>query len=242
MFKSTSFNPNAGVSVAKIMSPGTHYCRIIDITLDIPPYKTDAYSVNLLLEGTDRGDEFQGIAIDKNNPGLGNYRGQIANVRSGRYPFSDYNYQGKDIMRDDQIFRWVNNLAKQMGVLDKMNADNVAASTIEEYVDAVKKYLTNPELWGYFTIGGQEYFQDGYEKPNYRMFFPKQEGKLLPFSALENDERQPLNLLPYDREKHIIPAKDQPAAKAESVEGFGGQDILSTDAPAPSGLSDLQLP
>jgi hypothetical protein len=245
MFKSSSFNPNAGSSVPKILTPGTHYCRIMEIKLDTPPYDAEAYSINLLLEGTDRGDEFQGVAIDKNRPELGTYRGQIANVRSGRYPFSTYEFQGKTIQRDDQIFRWVNNLAKQMGVLDRMNADGLQADTIEEYVSAVAKYLTDPELWGYFTIGGQEYFQEGYDKPNYRMFFPKQEGKNFPFSALENDDRQPLNLLPFDRDKHIIADKSRSdAAPAESVSGFGGQaDPLGGLGSAPTaGLGDLQLP
>jgi len=245
MFKASNFNPNAGSNVPKILTPGTHFCRIIEMKLDTPPYDASAYSINLLLEGTDRGDDFQGVAIDKNRPDLGTYRGQIANVRSGRYPFSTYTYQGKEIQRDEQIFRWVNNLAKQMGVLDKMNSDGVEAETIEDYVAAVAKYLTDPELWGYFTIGGQEYFTDGYDKPNYRMFFPKQEGKLFPYSALENDDRQPLNLLPFDREKHIIADKNRPQESAvESVSGFGGQaDPLGGLGTAPSaGLGDLQLP
>lgn len=244
MFKVTSFNPNAGSSVPKIMSPGTHYCRIVELKLDVPPYNKDAYSINVTLEGVDRGDDFQGIAIDKTNPTLGNYRGQIANVRSGRYPFSTYVYQGKEISRDEQIFRWVNNLAKQMGVLERMNADNVEASTIEEYVDAVKKYVTNPELWGYFTIAGQEYFTEGYDKPNYRLFFPKQEGKLFPFSALENEERQPLNLLAYDRDKHIIVKTDESASES-SIQGFGGQSDTTLgmpSTPTAPGLGDLQLP
>jgi hypothetical protein len=242
MFKSTSFNPNAGSAVPKILTPGTHFCRIMDLKLETPPYDKEAYSINVLLEGTDRGDDFQGIAIDKANPGLGNFRGQIANVRAGRYPFSTYTYNGKEIQRDEQIFRWMNNLAKQMGVLDKMNADNVEAATIEEYVAVVKSYLINPELWGYFTLGGQEYFQDGYEKPNYRMFFPKSEGKLFPFSALEDDDRKPLNLLPFSREKHIVLAKSEGTA-TESVSGFGGQDPLGLTAPSTdSGLSDLLLP
>ena len=245
MFKASNFNPNAGSNVPKILTPGTHFCRIIEMKLDTPPYDPEAYSINLLLEGTDRGDDFQGVAIDKNRPELGTYRGQIANVRSGRYPFSTYTFQGKEIQRDEQIFRWVNNLAKQMGVLDRMNADGLEAETIEEYVAAVAKYLTDPELWGYFTIGGQEYFTEGYDKPNYRMFFPKNEGKLFPYSALENDDRQPLNLLPFDRDKHIIADKSRAeAAPAESVSGFGGQaDPLNGLGSAPAaGLGDLQLP
>lgn len=220
MFKSNSFNPNAGNGSSKIMNPGTHFARVIDIQLDAPPYDKEAYSVVLTLEGQDMGDDFQGLPVNKLNPAMGNYRGQIANVRSGRYPFSTYNYQGKDIMRDDQIFRWINNLAKQMGVLDKMNADNVEASNIEEYVAAVKRYVVNPELWGFFTLGGAEYFTEGYDKPNYRLFFPKAENKLFPYSALIDNDGNPVGLLAYDKAKHIVvKAPDV----AEEVPGFGGQ-------------------
>lgn len=239
MFKSTSFNPNGGSSsVPKILSPGTHFCHILDMKLETPPYNTEAYSLNLLVEGEDQGDDFAGLPIDKMNPSLGNYRGQIANIRAGRYPFSTFVYQGREVKRDEQIFRWVNNLAKALGVLDQMNADNVEAETIEEYVAVVKKYVTNPEVWGYFTIGGQEYFTEGYDKPNYRMFLPKSEGKLMPIASANLDERtgEPVNLLKFDRAKHIIQKAEGPAA-AESLSGFGGQEPTST------GLgSDLMLP
>ena len=239
MFKSTSFNPNGGSSsVPKILSPGTHFCRILDMKLETPPYNTEAYSINLLVEGEDQGDDFVGLPIDKMNPSLGNHRGQIANIRAGRYPFSTFVYQGREVKRDEQIFRWVNNLAKALGVLDQMNADNVEAETIEEYVGVVKKYVTNPDTWGYFTIGGQEYFTEGYDKPNYRMFLPKSEGKLMPIASANLDERtgEPVNLLKFDRAKHIIQKAEGPAA-GESLSGFGGQEPTST------GLgSDLMLP
>lgn len=220
MFKSNSFNPNAGTGSQKMMNPGTHYARVVNIALDAPPYDTNAYSVVLTLEGQDQGDDFQGIAIDKLNPALGNYRGQVAFVKSGRWPFSNYSYNGKDITRDEQIFRWVNNLAKQLGVLDRMNADNVEASSIEEYVAAVKRYIVNPELWAFHTIGGQEYFNEGYDKPNYRLFYPKAEGKAFPFSALIDNEGKPAGLLAYDAVKHII-IKEQEAPAP--VDSFGGQ-------------------
>ncbi len=236
MFKASNFNPNAGSSVSKIMNPGTHYGRIVQIKLETPPYKTDAYNVAITIEGIDRGDEFEGLAVDKTNPSLGHYRGQVATVSAGRYPFSDYTYNGKQIMRDDQIFRWVNNLAKQMGVLNKMNEAGVEASTIEEYVQAASKYLINPELWGHFTIGGQEYFKEGYDTPNYRLFFPKNEGVKFAFSALEDADRKPLNFINYNADVHII--KKPVTEPAESIDSFG----LPGSAPTVNtGLSDLNL-
>jgi hypothetical protein len=194
MFKSTDYTPSSG-GTSKILSPGTSYCKILNITLDAPPFDKEAYNVTLTLEGIDEGDDFTGIAIDKANPSLGNHRGKIAFVKNGRYPFSNYSYQGKAIKRDDQIFRFINGIAKQMNILDQMNKDNVESSTIEEYVEAVRKYLINPELWGFFTLAGQEYFTEGYDKPNYRLFFPKMEKNKYPYSAILDDNGKPTNFL-----------------------------------------------
>lgn len=249
MFTSKSFNANAGSNVPKILTPGTHLCRIADLKLETPPYKTDSYFLVLTLEGVNRGKEFAGIAKDKNNPSLGNYEGQIANVRSGRYSFSDYTYNGKEIKRDNQIFKWVNTLAKQLGVLDAMNANNVSGDTIEEYVANVKKYITNPELWAHHTIAGQEYFTAGYDKPNYRMFYPKQEQSLFPVSALEDQNGNPVNLIPFDAAKHIVAAKEE--TPSESVDSFGGQtadvgfnpaDMFTTGNGIAAPTSDINLP
>jgi hypothetical protein len=45
MFKSSNFNPNAGGNAPKILTPGTHVCRVADIKLDAPAYKKEAYFV-----------------------------------------------------------------------------------------------------------------------------------------------------------------------------------------------------
>ena len=248
MFKSADFKPSTGAGIPKLLNPGTHYCRILDITLDEPPYKKGSYFVSVKLEGEDRGDEFQGIDIDKNNPSLGKYRGQIAYVKSGQYPISDYEYQGKVNPRDPQIFRWVNNLARQMGVLDAMNAKGVEADTIEDYVMEVRKYLINPELWGYFTIAGKEYFNEGYSNPNYRLFFPKNDKLDFPYSALENEDKSPANLIMFNSDIHIIKEKVEQAAREEAnttVDSFEPTTKVESsiaDEFAPSVGSELDLP
>jgi hypothetical protein len=81
------------------------------------------------------------------------------------------------------------------------------------------------------------------------MFYPKPEGKLLPFAAMEDENGQPLNLLNFDRAKHIVVKADE---TAETVTGFPGQN--GTPMPMPSipqmpimpqgntAVADLQLP
>jgi hypothetical protein len=239
MFKSSEFTPATGESfTSKIMNPGTHKATILDVALDVPPYDTAAYSIVLTLVGEDLGEGFEGIDVDKHNPAMGKHAGQIANVRSGRYPFSTFTYQGKEIGRDEQMFRWVNNLAKQMGVLDQMNGDNVEAENIEDYVAVVKGYLVNPELWGHFVIGGAEYFTEGYDRPNYRLFFPKNDKKLFPYSALNDHEGNPMGLLDYDETKHIIKKVIEEAAPVAS---FSGQ-AAPASVPAPGAFGQRPAP
>jgi hypothetical protein len=236
MFKSSNFNPNAGGNAPKILTPGTHVCRVADIKLDAPAYKKEAYFVVVTLEGPER-PEFVGLPIDKTNPSLGNYKGQIGNVRNGRYPFSDYTYNGTEILRDEQIYRWINNLAKQLNLFNAMNAgDGISAVTIEEYVDAVRNFIVKNSPFASFTFGGQEYFTEGYDKPNYRLFFPKQEGTSFPYSVLEDANGNMVNFIQFDAAKHIIVKTEEVAAP---VTEFGGQtnDMFNVTLNTPSAIT-----
>jgi len=241
-FKSADFKPATGAGIPKLLNPGTHYCRIIDITLDEPPYKKDAYFINIKLEGEDRGDDFEGIDIDKSNPSLGKYRGQVAYVKSGQYPMSTYEYDGKVIERDQQIFRWVNNLARQMGVLDKMNAKGVEADTIEDYVMEVRKYLIDPELWGHFTIAGKEYFNEGYSNPNYRLFFPKNIKLTFPFSATEDEDRNPVNFITFNADTHIIKDAEGAVKKEEADTEVANFEPTTTTTASETAIDDFDIP
>lgn len=226
MFKSSDYKESKGSSIPKILTPGTHYCRIIDVTIDVPAYNKEASFIVLKLEGKDMGNDFKGIDIDRNNPSLGSYRGQIASVKSQQYPFSDYVYNGKPVKRDKSMFNWINQLAKAMGVFEKMNEKGVEGETIEDYIYGVRKYLIDPELWGHFTIGGAEYFNEGYSNPNYRLFFPKLQGRenLFPFSAKEDENKNPINFIHFNEKEHIKLADDKDAGvakeSAKTVDSF----------------------
>ena len=52
MFKSSDFKEKTGGNgMSKIIGPGTHYCRIIDMVLETPGYNKEAYFFNIRLEG-----------------------------------------------------------------------------------------------------------------------------------------------------------------------------------------------
>ena len=167
MFKATDAGTGGS---SKILNPGTHLCRIVDIKLETPPYDSNNRQILLVLEGVDQGDSFQGLPIDKDNPQLGTFRGMVATVKHDLYDIKDFEWQGETIAKEQQIYNWINRLARNLGALAEMNANNVSGETIEEYVDEAKKYLANPDVWAYFTICGKEYYKEGYSRPNYRLF------------------------------------------------------------------------
>ena len=244
MFKATDASTGGGSR--KILTPGTHYCHIVDLRLETPPYDKNNRQVQLVLEGVDQGDDFEGIAVNKDKPKLGNYRGMIATVKHDYYDFKDFEWKGETIEKDQQIYNWINNLARKMGVLEKMNADNVSGESIEDYVDAAKEYIANPDIWGHFTIAGKEYYTEGYEKPNYRLFLASK-------SILDKTEKhiyknrnafifggedeshaeciENISFINFDESKHIIKAAAPETPK--EVDGFSanGQasDKVETD-------------
>lgn len=205
----TAKDASTGNGGSKILQPGTRLCRIVDIQIEAPAYDANNRQIVLKLEGVDQGDAFDGLEIDKNRPELGKYRGQIANVKGDLYDIKDFEWQGDTISKEQQIYNWVNKLARTLGVLNKMNADNVSGETIEDYVEQAKKYLVNPDLWALYTICGKEYYTEGYDKPNYRLFLASK-------SILEKEDRAKYK----NKEPFILASDDQRLDELESNPKF----------------------
>jgi len=248
MFKAT----DAGTGGAsKILKPGTHLCRIVDIRVETPPYDSNNRQIQLVLEGIDQGDSFEGVFIDKDKPELGKYRGMVATVKHDLYDVKDFEWQGENIPKEQQIYNWINKLARGLGALGEMNANNVSGETIEDYVSEAKKYIVNPDVWAYFTICGKEYYTEGYNQPNYRLFLacksmldkedrPKYKNKNPFILAEDNSDEYVAELLNsdkfinFDPAIHIIKAK-APEAPAE-IDSFSSNGQASD-----SQGSDLDL-
>lgn len=243
-FSLNNYNPAEGNYVSKILLPGTHKCKILDIRLETPPYDTNQFNLVFFLEGEPVGDGFEGVQIDRNNPSRGNYAGQIANVRSGQYGFKDWEYKGKTIKRDDSIQNFLGTFLKQLGLLEKFQSYNIQCDTIQELVQAVKNFICKPDFWIYFTIGGQKYYKDNSEYPNYSLFLPKRtEGKYAYALKLEDP-----NLLMFNESVHVYEKKTNEDTE-NTVSEFSpapADDIFNTaptSAPTfDSNVDDLQLP
>jgi hypothetical protein len=243
-FSLNNYNPSEGNYVSKILLPGTHKCRIIDLKLERPPYDKEQYNLIFVLEGEELGDGFEGVQIDRNNAARGNYKGQIASVRSGQFGFKDWVYKGKTISRDESIQSFTGSFLNQLGLLEKFKSLNIECNTIEELVTAIKNFICRKDFWLYFTIGGQKYYKDGSDYPNYSLFLPKRtEGKY----AYAINAEDP-NFMQFNEAVHIYEKKVSEDT-SETVSEFSAapatQDIFNPANSAPifeDNVNDLQLP
>ena len=208
-----------GNSISKVIQPGNIVARVYDMKLEVPPYDSNALNVILYLETapvTDAG--FEGLPINKDNPDLGNFAGQVARVQTQQYSYTDYtNKDGITTTKEQAIFRWLWKFAKEVGASEQMIAKDVSGSSIEEFVENSKPYLVSMDRYIHFCIGGSEYEnKSGYTQ--YRLFVVKPEKDKFPFQ-LSSDGEHPTKLITFDPAVHI--KKKKPS---EPVSEFNGRD------------------
>jgi hypothetical protein len=238
-FGLNNFTPSEGNYVSKILLPGTHTCRIIDLRLEKTPYDAEQYNLIFVLEGPDLGEDFKGVDINKLDPSKGTYKGQIASVRASQYAFKDWEYKGKTIKRDDSIQSFLGVFLTQVGLLNKFQELGIEADTIDELVTNVKAFIAKPSLTFAFTIGAQRYYKDGSEYPNYSLFLPKKsEGKY----AYAKDETDP-KLIEFNESVHVYEKKAPEVTEEVTSFAPAASNVFAASAPVfQDNLNDLQLP
>lgn len=221
MFSSKEADKKMGAATTpKVIQPGIVIARVLDIILDVPPYDASAFNVVLQLETQPIGEGFEGLPISKDSPELGNYQGQVARVQTQQYSYSDYtNKDGNTTLKEDMIFRWIWNFAKEIGVADTLKEKDIQGTTIEEYVNNAKPYLVSKDRWFHFCIAGSEYEnKNGYTQ--YRLFLPKQEGAKKGYQLyVEGQEPSASKFIAYNEAQHI--------KRKKPVESFTGRDAGS---------------
>lgn len=230
MFTSNNFK-ESNHSAAKVISVGTTVCRILNIELQHQAYDPEQFNLVFMLETRPVGGDFVGMDKDKNDLSKGKYEGRIGlYIKNGQYAFKTYEYQGKVIDRDQQIFNWITSMCKQLGVIDAMNAEGKSFDNIEDYVAFCKAHLVKPDLYAAFTIGGKEYYKEGQDRPNVRMYFPKMHNKQYPYALVDADDNvvAPDTFLVFDKAAHVIPAT--PVADDAPADSFTPQDSFAPKA------------
>lgn len=186
-------------SVSKVLKPGEHNCKIVDIKLEAPSYDVNQYQLTIILEGEEETDpNFEGMAKDKINPDI-KYLGKVAFVKATQYNFKDFTYNSKLSTKEDQIYKWMMKFINQMGKTKDIGSHSF--ETLEEFIDFSRGLLK--DSWGYFTIAGKETIKEGYSSPLYSLFFPKfiYNGYDLVGTFVSTDKDR---IIPFDEKIHII--------------------------------------
>jgi hypothetical protein len=221
MFSSKEADKKVGGStISKVIQPGNIVARILDMKLEVPPYDSSAFVLVMNLETEAIGGDFEGLAINKDMPEMGNHAGQVARVQTQQYSYSDYtNKDGNTTTKEDMIFRWLWNFAKEIGVADTLKEKDIQGSTIEEYLENAKGYIVSKERWIHFCIGGSEYEnKNGYIQ--HRLFLPKPEKGKVAYELVKAGV-EPKKVMKFDPAVHIK------KKKSESVDSFAGRDAGS---------------
>jgi hypothetical protein len=205
--------------IPKTIQPGYCLAKITDIKIEVTPYDSNAYNVVLSLESQPILDEkFEGFLIDKDNPELGQHKGQVAKVNVSPFSFSDYtSKEGTTTSKEQSMFRWISMFAKEIGVAQAMAEAGIQAETITEYLEEAKTYLVTGKYL-HFCIGGSEYENKaGYTQ--YRLYLPKADkGKCVYETYVENKEPS-AKFTTFSPTVHIRKKKT-----SESLSSFSGRD------------------
>lgn len=217
---STKDIPSGG-SIPKVLQPGNHVFTISKVTLDEVPYKAGAYNMCIHVEGEDLGETFEGFYIDKDQPDLGRYKGQIGKIRLSEWPYADGETKsGIKISRDMEILKAIRNLCVESDAVAWLEAQDNEHDTIESLVEQFNKDKPFKDKTFYACVAGREYLNKaGYM--NYDLYLPKVDKGQSALKKESNAEKVPT----FDNEKHIK------KSKTETVTSFGKESAHETDYP-----------
>ena len=209
-----------GSSLPKTISPGNHILKINSVTLDEFKFIDNAYHLMLHVE-TEPLENFEGFSIDRDNPELGNYKGQIGRVKASQYAFADGETKsGIKIHRDRSILIFLQNLCKSMGINEWMSNQHNQHETIEDFVKAFNDTAPYKDKYLEFCVAGKEYVgKTGYT--NYDMWLPKAQNGRYAFGDVDNGK-----VILYNEEEHLKKLENKP------IESFGDDEFSKSKEPS----------
>lgn len=137
--------------LSKSFEPGVVFAHIFDGK--VRTASTGTKCLELILEGpAPTSQQFEGWAIDKNDPEGPKFKGQSARVTATSYTanFNDNNINTNEILKKIVI------IADNLGVRSEIDAlsSNSQITSIEQWVDAAIQILKDQNL--YFFLAGKE--------------------------------------------------------------------------------------
>jgi hypothetical protein len=206
-----------GGGLSKTIKPGNITAKINDIQLEDFKFIEGAVHVVLNLE-TAPIEGFEGFFIDKDNPDLGHYQGQIGKVNASQYAFADgITKSGIKIERDKNILIFLKKVCSALGKDEWFLAQNNKHNTIHEFIDAFNRDKVSKDIFLDFCIAGKEYEnKSGYTAHN--LFLPKNNPGTYVFGEVDSTK-----VMTFNENDHIIKMTKPVAAPVES---FGDDTSL----------------
>ena len=147
MFSTKGQEVKKGFGPSKSKQPGIVYAHINSMYL-VTSGKGDKKALFFNLETPPVGGDFEGWAIDKNNPDGEKYKGQIGKITASAWT-TEFNSTNPD--ENDIVYK-VLVIADEMGLSEEVA--NIEAPNIEEWIANVNKILCNKNI--YFFVKGKE--------------------------------------------------------------------------------------
>lgn len=152
MFKTEGQDVKQGGGLNKTFEPGVVYAHIH--SAQVRTAKTGKKSLELILEGPAL-PNFEGWAIDRENPDGEKYKGQSARVSATIYT-SEYN--SDDVNKNDILSKLLV-ISNELGLrkeIDNLSKD-ASITSIEKWVEKAVNILKNNDLYWFLTGKEDEY-------------------------------------------------------------------------------------
>lgn len=219
-------NIKTGGGIQKVLQPGTQLCKINNVELEEFTFKPGAYHLVLQMEGPDLGKDFEGFFINKDNHGMGKYKGQVGKVKASEWAFSDGETKSKvKISRDANILTFMKQLCSATGDISWLDSQDNKHETIESLIKAFNQDKPFAGKFLNVCVAGKEYTnREGYKA--YELFLPKFTKQGIPFELADTN---PSKVYKFDEATHI---KRKDSITVSDVNKFGhtpGDPGISSD-------------
>lgn len=215
-----NIDSGAGSAVPKTLSPGLQVVKINSISLETVPYKQDAYNLVLNVEGPDMGEDFEGFFLDKDNPTLGRYKGQVGKIRFTEYPYADGTTKtGIVIKRDSEILKAVGMLCKNLEIKEWLDAQDNLHETVEDLVKALDRDRPFANKFVRACVAGREYVNKQ-NYTNFDLYLPKwsKDGAAYELASVEEAVSK---VVKFNPDVHIK------KSRTETVSSFGAPTVTT---------------
>lgn len=209
--KGIDTTPKKELGPDKSLGLGNHKVRIFGIELRSMPYDVEQKELILTLVSRSNEPNFEGWAIDLDNPSKGTFPGPMSRVTTSPFKFENKTLaEGKVINRDVEIMKTIARIADELKIREEL--DKVDVETIDEYIQAVSHLFRASTNKLNVLIGGSQYLnKEGKLRVNYTFPYLK---KGRAFQSADAED----NIVPvYNEVEHLfVPDKVRNAVVQET--------------------------